>query len=143
MDKSSLEEHRKHHDYNFNMTCSCGQTFPVPLDVLGNTATCPQCSKQVKIPEEDFMPITCGCGKNLRIPRTNGDSGKKCPPCKKPIKLLTQPPPASAEKSEQPASEKIISKSEEPPKRIKTVCINVKCPCGKKLVLPLSPLPSL
>ena len=137
VDKSSLEDHRKHADYSFDMTCSCGQTFPVPLDVLTSTVTCPRCSKQVKIPEADFMPTTCGCGRNLRIPYKTAGAGKKCPSCKNPIKLLTQPPPAIAEKSEQPASEKIISKPEEPPKRIKTVCINVKCPCGKKLVLPL------
>jgi uncharacterized C2H2 Zn-finger protein len=137
VDKSSLEEHRKHGDYSFDMTCSCGQIFPVPLDFLGNTATCPRCSKQVKIPEEDFMLTTCACGKSLRIPRT-GDHGKKCPQCKTPIKLLTQTPAAGVEKSEQPAAEKAVPKSQEPPKRIKTVCINVKCSCGKKLVLPLS-----
>ncbi len=137
VDKSSLEEHRKHGDCSFDMTCSCGQSFPIPLDFLPNTATCPRCGKQVKIPEEDFMPMTCSCGKSLRIPKTGGH-GKKCPQCKTPVKPLTQTPAAGAEKSEQPVAEKAVPKPEEPPKRIKTVCINVKCSCGNKLVLPLS-----
>jgi hypothetical protein len=138
VDKSSLEEHRKYDDYNFNMTCSCGQTFPIPLDISGNAATCPRCNKQLRISEVDFMPITCACGKSLRIPRAGGQ-GKKCPQCKTPIKLLAQTPPAGMEKSEQPVPiEKAVPKPQEPVQRIKTVCINVKCSCGKKLVLPLS-----
>jgi hypothetical protein len=137
VDKSSFEEHRKQEDYNFNLTCSCGQSFPVALDFLGHTAACPRCHKQVKIPEADLMQITCGCGKSFRIPRTGGQ-GKKCPQCKTPVKLLNQPVAASSKKPEQPVpAGKAVPKPEEPPKRIKTVCINVKCPCGKKLVLPL------
>jgi hypothetical protein len=139
VDKSSLEEQRKLEDYNFNLTCSCGQVFPVPLDVLGNSVTCPACEKQVKISEADFMAVTCGCGKSLRIPRQTAGAGVKCPSCKKPIKLLTQPSAGGVKKSEQPVpTEKTAPKPEEPPKRIKSVCINVKCSCGKNLVLPLS-----
>ena len=138
IDKSSLEEQRKYEDYSFKLSCSCGQSFAVPLDFLGSTATCPACNKQVKISEEDFMPMTCGCGRNLRIPYRTGSAGKKCPSCKKPVKLLNQPADAGAQKSEQVLqTEKAVSKTEEPPKRIKTVCFNVKCPCGKKLVLPI------
>ncbi len=140
IDRSALEEQRMSSDHHFNMTCSCGTTFPVPIDITGNIATCPKCSRQVKIPEEDFIPITCGCGKPLRIPRVTTGRDKKCPQCKKPVKLLGMPSEQSQQvkPSLEGPSAAAASKAEETPTRTRTVFVNVPCSCGKKLVLPLS-----
>ena len=147
-DKSSPEERRKADDYHFSMTCFCGETFAVPLDILGNAAICPRCNQHIKITEEDFMPVTCGCGKGMRIPRTMAGASKKCPSCKKPIKLLETAPSRMQHQKETStvevkpkqalATKATVSPPEEIPTRMKTVCINVNCKCGKKIVLPLS-----
>ena len=138
-------------DQQFTMTCSCGANFSVPHDIVGSSAACPKCGKSVKISDEDFMPITCGCGKNLRVPRPTAGAGKKCPACKKPIKLLIMRPaqsqpeksvcerPAviSTEKIEQ-SVEKADDKSKQVAQKLKDNHIKVRCPCGKKLAVPLA-----
>ena len=138
-------------DQQFTMTCSCGANFSVSLDIVANSAPCPKCGNYVKISEEEFMPFTCGCGKSLRVPRQTAGAGKKCPSCKKPIKLLimrpAQPPAAklsfeapsiiSTEKIEQ-AIEKSDSKSDQASQKPKNNHLKVRCPCGKKLAVPLT-----
>ena len=138
-------------DQQFNMTCSCGANFSVPLDILGNSAPCPKCGKYVKISDEEFMPTTCGCGKSLRVPRQTAGAGKTCPGCKKPIKLLMMPPvqvqaakppidaPAAinAEKIEQTV-EKPDSRSEGTAQKPENNYVKVRCLCGKKLAVPLA-----
>jgi endogenous inhibitor of DNA gyrase (YacG/DUF329 family) len=138
-------------DQQITISCSCGANFPIPLDFVGVSAPCPKCGKSVKISEEEFMPMTCGCGKNLRIPRPTAGAGKKCPSCKKPIKLLimrpaqTQPAKLSfevpsiinTEKIEQ-ALEKSDSKSDQAAEKPKNNHLKVRCPCGKKLAVPLA-----
>jgi hypothetical protein len=142
VDQSSLEEHRKNDCYNFNLTCSCGATFPVPLDFSGNAVICPRCSKQVKIPEADFIPMTCSCGKPIIIPRNMTGLVKKCPQCKKLIKLLENS--AGQIVTEAPAGEKsasaggTASKAKRNVRRVENIFVTIDCSCGKKNVLPLT-----
>ena len=135
-------------DQQFDMTCSCGKKFPVPLDILGTSVPCPQCGNYVKISDEEFMPITCGCGKSLRIPSQTAGAGKKCPSCKKPIKLLIMPSveiqpetpceiPAAVNggKIEQSA-ERTDSKPDQTAQKPQNTSVKVRCSCGKKFAVP-------
>jgi hypothetical protein len=134
-------------DQQFDMTCSCGKVFSVPVDIVGNSAPCPKCGNYVTISNEEFMPFTCGCGKTLRIPRAG--STKKCPACKQLVKLLialsapAQPEKSPCEKVVVIDSEKITQSEEKTDsetshaiKEVKSTYVKVKCRCGEKFSLP-------
>ena len=142
VDQSSLEEQRKNDYYNFNMTCICGEVFPVPIDFPGDILICPRCHKQIKMPEADLMPVTCSCGKPVKIPRITSGQGKKCPQCKKLITLLEDS--AGQTVPEAPAGEKsasaggTASKAKRTVRRVENIFVTIDCSCGKKNILPLT-----
>jgi hypothetical protein len=78
---------QKSEDQFVGMSCSCGETFLVPLSLSGNPAVCPRCSAHVRLPEENFVRIICSCGKPFKIPAVL--SGRKgiCPQCGRQIKI--------------------------------------------------------
>lgn len=157
-EQGSLEQ--KKQQQQFTMNCPCGEKFAVPLDILGNFAACPKCGSNVKISDEDFMPLTCGCGKSLRIPKCEGV--KTCPSCKKPVKLLTMqaaqndsetksPEKAAPEKKPEIDIPAVLNEAKiEPPKKFelnlddldtefeqpKKESVKVRCSCGQKLAVP-------
>jgi anti-sigma B factor antagonist len=135
---------QKKNEQQFDLTCSCGTKFYVSLDIVGDSAPCPKCGKDIKISDKDVMPFTCGCGKCLRIPRSG--EAKICPMCKKPVKLLVMPSAkTSSEKSScethavidtgkiEQAAETSPYKSDGVPQRSKIADVKVGEACDEKL----------
>jgi len=74
-------------DKTIRMICRCGERFDVPLALAGNAVLCPNCSAQVKLPEENFIRMTCLCGKPFKIPRVLAGKSGKCSQCGRQLKI--------------------------------------------------------